>query len=71
MNSNFNIDTSKTYYFSSPTEAIKQITRLLKKRNFKILAARARAEISEDHGRGGRWLRINARRSSRSRTSTR
>ncbi len=38
MNSNFNIDTSKTYYFSSPTEAIKQITRLLKKRNFKILA---------------------------------
>ena len=38
MNDNSQKDISKTYYFSSPAEAIQNITELLEKKNFKILA---------------------------------
>ncbi len=38
MNDNSQKDISKTYYFSSPAEAIQIITGLLEKKNFKILA---------------------------------
>ncbi len=38
MNDNNQKDISKTYYFSSPAEAIQIITGLLDKKNFKILA---------------------------------
>ena len=38
MNVNNQQNMSKTYYFSSPAEAIQIITELLKKTNFKILA---------------------------------
>ena len=38
MKHNNQKDVSKTYYFSSPAEAIPMITDLLEKKNFKILA---------------------------------
>ena len=38
MNDNNQKDISKTYYFSSPAEAIQIISELLEKKNFKILA---------------------------------
>jgi len=38
MQDNNQKDRSKTYYFSSPTEAIQIISELLEKKNFKILA---------------------------------
>ena len=38
MNDNNQKDKSKTYYFSSPAEAIQIISELLERKNFKILA---------------------------------